>query len=109
MEVQCRQFLHNFEHKEQLFQGKYEAYRSLQNETYGKGEEERLAEDLKALFSARPRPDVAERFLAGTYVLGQIGMREFALDLDMGKRIYVEKDEFYNPTPIFMISAKKGC
>ena len=42
-------------------------------------------------------------------VLGQIGMREFALDLDMGKRIYVEKDEFYNPTPIFMISAKKGC
>lgn len=74
MEVQCRQFLHNFEHKEQLFQGKYEAYRSLQNETYGKGEEERLAEDLKALFSARPRPDVAERFLTGTYVLGQIGM-----------------------------------
>ncbi len=41
-------------------------------------------------------------------VLGQKGMREFALDLDMGKRIYVEKDEFYNPTPLFMIYAKKA-
>ncbi len=41
-------------------------------------------------------------------VLGQMGMREFALDLDMGKRIYVEKDEFYNPTPLFMIYAKKA-
>ncbi len=41
-------------------------------------------------------------------VLGQLGMREFALDLDMGKRIYVEKDEFYNPTPLFMICARKG-
>ncbi len=41
-------------------------------------------------------------------VLGQMGMRQFALDLDMGKRIYVEKDEFYNPTPLFMIYARKG-
>lgn len=41
-------------------------------------------------------------------VLGQLGMRKFALDLDMGKRIYVEKDEFYNPTPLFMICARKG-
>lgn len=41
-------------------------------------------------------------------VLGQLGMREFALDLDMGKRIYVEKDEFYNPMPLFMICARKG-
>lgn len=41
-------------------------------------------------------------------VLGQAGMREFSLDLDMGRRIYIEKDEFYNPTPLFMIRAQKG-
>ncbi len=41
-------------------------------------------------------------------VLGQLDMREFSIDLDMGKRIYVEKDEFYNPTPLFMVCAVKG-
>lgn len=41
-------------------------------------------------------------------VLGQMDMREFSIDLDMGKRIYVEKDEFYNPTPLFMICAGKA-
>lgn len=40
--------------------------------------------------------------------LGQKGMRGFSVDLDMGKRIYVKKDMFYNPTPLFMICAKKG-
>lgn len=40
-------------------------------------------------------------------VLSQTDMREFYIDLDMGKRIYVEKDEFYNPTPLFLICAKK--
>lgn len=37
MEVQCCQFLHNFENKSQLFQGNYQNYARLQHETYGKG------------------------------------------------------------------------
>ena len=40
-------------------------------------------------------------------VLGQMGMERFSVDLGISKRIYIEKDEFYNPTPIFMLSAQK--
>lgn len=39
--------------------------------------------------------------------LGKTGFSKFAVDLGIGKQIYVEKDEFYNPTPIFMIRARK--
>ncbi len=49
----------------------------------------------------RPAWDIA--------TLGQMGMREFSVDLDMGKKIYIEKDEFYNPTPLFMLCARKEC
>ena len=38
--------------------------------------------------------------------LGKTGFSKFAVDLGIGKQIYVEKDEFYNPTPIFMIRAR---
>ena len=41
-------------------------------------------------------------------VLGQMGMERFSVDLGISKRIYIEKDEFYNPTPIFMLCARKG-
>ncbi|NCB91671.1 MAG: methyltransferase domain-containing protein [Clostridia bacterium] len=39
--------------------------------------------------------------------LGQLGYDEFSIDLGINRRIYREKDEFYNPTPIFMICAKR--
>ena len=39
--------------------------------------------------------------------LGRIGVEEFSFDLGISKRIYIEKDEFYNPTPMFLIFAKK--
>lgn len=39
--------------------------------------------------------------------LGQLNWQEFTIDLGLSKRIYIEKDEFYNPTPMFMICAKK--
>lgn len=39
--------------------------------------------------------------------LGRIGVEEFSFDLGISKRIYTEKDEFYNPTPMFLIFAKK--
>ena len=76
MDVRCRQFLHNFKDKEQLFQGSYQAYEPLRHETYTKGEEELLAADLRNLFSSEPKPEVVEQFLSGTYVLGQVGFRD---------------------------------
>ena len=76
MDVRCRQFLHNFKDKEQLFQGSYQAYEPLRHETYTKGEEELLAADLRSLFSSKPKPEVVEQFLTGTYVLGQIGFQD---------------------------------
>lgn len=72
MEVRCCQFLHNFEDKDRLFRGSYQPYAALQQETYGKGEKEKLAADLNRLFSPDPRPDVVDQFLNGTYVLGQV-------------------------------------
>lgn len=41
-------------------------------------------------------------------VLGKTGMEQFSIDLGISGRIYVEKDEFYNPTPMFFICARKG-
>lgn len=40
--------------------------------------------------------------------LGQMGFEEISIDLGIGRRIYIEKDEFFNPTPIFMICGKKS-
>jgi len=39
--------------------------------------------------------------------LGKMGIEEFSFDLGISKRIYIEKDEFYNPTPMFLIYARK--
>lgn len=39
--------------------------------------------------------------------LGKMRMEEFLIDLGISRRIYTEKDEFYNPTPMFMICARK--
>ena len=75
MDVKCLQFLHNFEDKDKLFRGGCRAYEKLRGETYGKGEGEKLASDLRELFSPRPRPDVEEQFLTGSYVLGQVSFR----------------------------------
>ncbi len=39
--------------------------------------------------------------------LGRMGLWEFSIDLGISGRIYREKDEFYNPTPMFLLQAKK--
>lgn len=39
--------------------------------------------------------------------LGSLGILELSLDLGVGKRIYIKKDEFYNPVPIFTLCGKK--
>ena len=39
--------------------------------------------------------------------LGSMKLEEFQIDLGISKRIYLEKDEFYNPTPLFMLWVRK--
>lgn len=39
--------------------------------------------------------------------LGAMKLQEFSVDLGISSRIYVEKDEFYSPTPMFMLRTCK--
>ena len=39
--------------------------------------------------------------------LGAMKLQKFQVDLGISSRIYVEKDEFYNPVPIFTLCGKK--
>ena len=39
--------------------------------------------------------------------LGRLDASGFSIDLNISSRIYLEKDEFYNPTPMFAICAYK--
>ena len=48
----------------------------------------------------RPAWDVEE--------LGKTGMEQISIDLGLSRRVYKEKDEFYNPTPMFAIAARKA-
>ena len=48
----------------------------------------------------RPAWDVEE--------LGKTGMEQISIDLGLSRRVYKEKDEFYIPTPMFAIAAKKA-
>lgn len=40
-------------------------------------------------------------------VLGAMKLQEFTVDLGISSRIYLEKDAFYNPTPMFMLRTEK--
>lgn len=40
--------------------------------------------------------------------LGRIGVESFSIDLGISRYIYQEKDTFFNPTPLFLICAKKA-
>ena len=61
---------------------------------------ERLKRQLSITSFSRPGWDLE--------ALGKAGMTDFHIELGIGKRIYLEKDQFYNPTPLFLIRAKKG-
>ena len=39
--------------------------------------------------------------------LGAMELKDFRVDLGISSRIYLEKDEFYNPTPLFMLRTVK--
>lgn len=40
-------------------------------------------------------------------VLQKMGMKKCFVELGISDRIYVEKDEFYNPTPMFLVCVEK--
>lgn len=40
-------------------------------------------------------------------ILGKLGISRFSVDLGISSRIYEKKDEFYNPTPLFLICGQK--
>lgn len=65
-----------------------------QNDAYA-----RIESEMRAL--QQPRPDWDMKLLAGA------GYRDRRVDRDCWKRIYREIDKFYNPTPIFCITAKR--
>lgn len=109
MEVRCCQYLHNFEDKDQLFQGRYQSYARWRHETYVKGEEDALAAYLRETFSPEPDEAAAERFLTGTYVFGEAGFNALAQvfaqrenmvmiedQVEVNKKVYRLLDGLYN-------------
>lgn len=61
-------------------------------------EYEYMKDDLRP--RQNPRPDWDKE------ILDRMGFKDLIVDTDVYKRIYVDFDEFYNPTPIFTIVAR---
>ncbi len=62
-------------------------------------ENNEIKKELDISYHRRPYWDI--------YVLSGLGVEKFQLDMGVSKRIYLEKDEFYNPTPLFKLSLIK--
>ena len=62
----------------------------------------KLADELKYAFFSR---DADNLDAADAVVL--FGMEEVQADTELSSRLYKEKDEFYNPTPMFLVYGKK--
>lgn len=60
---------------------------------------ERLKRQLPISSCARPGWDLQK--------LGGLGMESFLVELGISRTLYTEEDAFYNPTPLFLIRAKK--
>ena len=58
---------------------------------------ENIKKDLRLIQKTRPQWD--------RELLEQAGFHDIQIDFDVYQRIYSQKDEFYNPTPIFTIVA----
>ena len=48
-----------------------------------------------------------ERPLWDQEVLKALGAEQIQADTEISRRIYREQDEFYNPTPMFCLTARK--
>ena len=61
-------------------------------------------EDIKRQLSisnyARPAWDLE--------ALSSSGVQQFQIDMGVSQRVYMEKNAFYNPTPLFAVCGKKG-
>ena len=55
--------------------------------------------ELDISFHRRPYFDIS--------LLARLGVEKFQLDMGVSKRIYLEEDEFYNPTPLFRLHVIK--
>ncbi len=62
-------------------------------------ENEEIKRQLPISAHARPAWDVD--------TLGKLGVMSFSIDRGISTRIYLEKDELYNPVPMFAIAARK--
>lgn len=60
---------------------------------------EKIKSDIREVSFDRPNWD--------SELLDKIGFRDIIIDNTLGDRIYLEKDKFFNPTPIFTIVASK--
>ena len=60
---------------------------------------ERLKRQLSITACSRPGWDLE--------ALEAAGMTSVQIELGIGREIYREKDEFYNPAPLFLIRASK--
>ena len=58
-----------------------------------------ITDELRAIQKPRPMWDMA--------LLADAGFRDFGVDRHVYRRIYREIDRFYNPTPIFCITARR--
>lgn len=86
-----RESLENIEHvHNEITNEQWEVYENLK-ESLCKFSEDKL--------ETRPTQDLG--------ILKEIGFKVLCVDKEVGKRIFLEKDKFYNPTPIFAIVAKK--
>ena len=77
---------------------KNHAHRTLEEELMSECEE--IKRQLPISSYNRPAWDVE--------VLSKLGVESLWLDLGLSSRIYLEKDAFYNPTPLFLIRAHAG-
>ena len=89
MEMMIAQILQGFPKIMHIIQWVMNCYRNVK----------RLKKQLPISSYARPAWDLN--------VLGKAGFSKFGIDLEISSRIYIEKDEFYNPTPLFMLCSRK--
>ena len=59
----------------------------------------RISDNMRALQRKRPEWDVA--------LLSQAGFEDIRVDYTVSSRVYREIDRFYNPTPLFCLSARR--
>lgn len=60
---------------------------------------ENMKDELRTITKERPKWDML--------LLEEAFFKDIIIDMEVGDRIYINKDKFYNPTPIFSIYCKK--